>query len=79
MSTITPEGRLDLRCWCGASACYGEGVKLIKGELGKWTCRQHVPPGFLPAPSGTGGMAAPPAPPAAFATDRANANQWRLL
>jgi uncharacterized cupin superfamily protein len=34
--------RLDFRCRvCGADACYGAGVSLLKGELGRWYCAQH--------------------------------------
>jgi hypothetical protein len=57
LSRIDQNGRLELRCCCGASACFGDGVKLHKGELGTWYCRKHVPPGFLP------GTAMPGPPP----------------
>lgn len=55
--TKPQNSRLDFRCLrCGSPACYGEAVKLIKGESGRWYCREHVPEGFLP------GSVRPPVP-----------------
>ena len=46
---MAKNSRLDFRCTkCGSPACYGEGVYLLRGELGRWYCREHVPAGFLP-------------------------------
>jgi hypothetical protein len=60
------DGILMHYCWCGAWGAFGYGVKLSRGELGEWFCREHrpaedaapapvaPPPSALPAPSGPG-------------------------
>lgn len=31
-------------CWCGKWGAYGVGVSLRRDRLGKWYCREHLPP-----------------------------------
>lgn len=35
-------------CECGASACFGEGVSLLKGIEGTWFCARCAPDEFKP-------------------------------
>lgn len=57
MNDRPKNSRLDFRCCrCAATACFGDGVHLLKGESGRWYCLEHVPVGFLP------GSVRPPLP-----------------
>lgn len=77
-AAIDAAGRLRHRCshpGCGREGCYGQGGDILRAYadasagrdasrwLGRWWCREHVPPGFLPQAVGSGAATAPAAAP----------------
>jgi hypothetical protein len=76
------DGHFVHYCACGKWGDFGYDVHLLKGQLGKWYCREHRPVGDLTAPPSPLPPPSAPEPkvPAAVADDdRADRDLQMLL
>jgi hypothetical protein len=73
------DGHFVHYCACGAWGDFGYDVRLLKGQFGKWYCREHRPVGDLTAPSPTLPPPSASKVPAAVADDDRDDRDLQML